>query len=179
MKTYTASLSAALVVACSHLASAGSDAFWTGLACPQVGTLAPRTAPDPKDDQWMIGCEVLDRDFAKFAAYKDYLPKLGIRSIRLQGGWAKCEKEKGKYDFAWLDECVDFALAHGLNPVLETDYGNPLYKGGGGRDLAAGFPHGVKPSAASCAWRVGMHMTAYKIPLDGTSKHLNDYACLE
>ena len=52
-------------------------------------TLVPRTCPDPNDDQWMIGCEVLDRDFARFSAYKDYLPKLGIRTIRLQGGWAK------------------------------------------------------------------------------------------
>ena len=53
---------------------------------PRIGKLVPRTAPDPKDDQWMIGCELLDRDFTKFAAYKDYLPQLGIRSIRLQGG---------------------------------------------------------------------------------------------
>ena len=117
-----------------------------------IGMLVPRTAPDPKDDQWMIGCEVLDRDFARFSAYRDYLPQLGIRSIRLQGGWAKCEKTKGRYDFAWLDESVDFARAHGLNPVLETDYGNPLYKGGGGRDLAAGFPYGEEGLAAWDRW---------------------------
>ena len=117
-----------------------------------LGKLAPRTAPDPNDNQWTIGCEVLDRDFARFAAYRDYLPQLGIRSIRLQGGWAKCEKEKGKYDFAWLDEPVDFALSHGLNPILETDYGNPLYKGGGGRDLAAGFPHGDEGLSAWDRW---------------------------
>ena len=118
----------------------GAVETWVDSAYPRIGTLAPRCAPDPKDGQWMIGCEVLDRDFTRFAAYKDYLPKLGIRSIRLQGGWAKCEKEKGRYDFAWLDECVDFALAHGLNPVIETDYGNPVYKGGGTPDLAGGFP---------------------------------------
>lgn len=117
-----------------------------------IGSLVPRTAPDPNDDQWMIGCEVLDRDLARFSAYKDYLPKLGIRSIRLQGGWAKCEREKGRFDFAWLDEPVNFALAHGLNPVLETDYGNPLYRGGGGRDLAAGFPHGEEGLAAWDRW---------------------------
>ena len=76
----------------------------------RAGTLVPRSKPDPKDDQWMIGCEVLDRDFARFSAYKDYLPGLGIRSIRLQGGWAKCEKTKGVYDFAWLDAIVDSLL---------------------------------------------------------------------
>lgn len=121
-----------------------------------VGTLVPRGRPDPKDDQWMIGCEVLDRDYAKFDAYKSFLPKLGIRSIRLQGGWAKCEKAKGVYDFAWLDESVDFALRHGLNPVLETGYGNPLYKGGGGRDLAAGFPTSEEGLAAWDRWVTAM-----------------------
>lgn len=132
----------------------GAERVKTPLEVPlaRIGTLAARGAPDPKDDQWMIGCEVLDRDFAKFAAYRDFLPKLGIRSIRLQGGWAKCEKTKGVYDFAWLDESVDFARAHGLNPVLETDYGNPLYKGGGGRDLAAGFPYGEEGLAAWDRW---------------------------
>jgi len=122
------------------------------LPLERVGWLTAREKADAQDDQWMIGCEVLDRDFARFAAYRDYLPRLGIRSIRLQGGWAKCEKERGRYDFAWLDEPVDFALAHGLNPVLETDYGNPLYKGGGGRDLAAGFPHGEEGLAAWDRW---------------------------
>jgi hypothetical protein len=117
-----------------------------------VGRLRPRTAPDRKDDQWMIGCEVLDRDFTRFSAYREWLPQLGIRTIRLQGGWAKCEKVKGTYDFAWLDECVDFALAHGLNPVLETDYGNPVYKGGGTPDLAGGFPVSEEALAAWDRW---------------------------
>ena len=118
----------------------------------RIGSIAPRGAPDPEDDRWMIGCEVLDRDFADFEAYCAYLVPLGIRSIRLQGGWAKCEREKGKYDFAWLDRPVDFALAHGLNPVLETDYGNPIYAGGGGRDLAAGFPSSEEGLAAWDRW---------------------------
>ena len=79
-----------VVMALGFMMAAGA----AGLEMPVVGTLAPRTAPDPKDDQWMVGCELLDRDFTKFAAYKDYLPQLGIRSIRLQGGWAKCEKAR-------------------------------------------------------------------------------------
>ena len=114
--------------------------------------LAARNAPDPRDDQWTVGCEVLDRDMTRFSAYKDHLPELGIRSIRLQGGWAKCERAKGRYDFAWLDEPVDFALAHGLNPILETDYGNPIYEGGGTPDLAGGFPQSAEALAAWDAW---------------------------
>ena len=124
----------------------GSGAF------PLLGTLVPRSAPDPRDDQWTIGCEVLDRDMTRFASYCDFLPKLGIRSIRLQGGWAKCEREKGRYDFSWLDEPVDFALAHGLDPMLETDYGNLIYEGGGTANLAGGFPLSDEALAAWDAW---------------------------
>ena len=124
MKKQTTLLAATLVACGFQALSAGVVPCAGDTEFTRAGTLVPRSKPDPNDDQWMIGCEVLDRDFARFSAYKDYLPGLGIRSIRLQGGWAKCEKVKGVYDFAWLDEPVDFALAHGLNPVLETDYGN-------------------------------------------------------
>jgi len=64
---------------------------------------------------------------------------LGIKTIRLQGGWAKTEKVKGSYDFAWLDAIIDDARGRGLNILLETDYGNPIYAGGGGWDLRADF----------------------------------------
>jgi GH35 family endo-1,4-beta-xylanase len=62
--------------------------------------------------------------------YKEYLPYLGIKKIQLQGGWAKTEKQKGIYDFPWLDHIIDDALARGLNPWLEASYGNPLYNNG-------------------------------------------------
>jgi hypothetical protein len=42
----------------------------------------------------------------------------------LQCGWAKCEQKPGVYDFAWLDEVVNDALAQGVQPWLEVSYGN-------------------------------------------------------
>ena len=101
---------------------------------------------------WMLGCETLDRDFAEFRKYKDYLPPLGIPLIRLQAGWAKTEKTKGIYDFSWLDSIVDDAMELGLRCLLETDYGNPIYEGGGGWDLAGGFPTSDEALAAWDAW---------------------------
>ena len=97
---------------------------------PRVGTLAPRGTREERGQPWMLGCETLDRDFADFDQYKEFLEPLGIKRIRLQCGWAKCEKEKGRYDFTWLDHCVDYAAARGIRCVLETDYGNPLYGNG-------------------------------------------------
>ena len=109
----------------------------------RIGTLRPRTAAEIGEAGWMVGCECLDRDFADFKAYREFLPPLGIRMIRLQSGWAKCEKARGKYDFAWLDEIVDWAKAHGLECMLETCYGNPLYKNGGNEALMGStFPSG-------------------------------------
>ena len=98
-----------------------------------IARIRPRLASDVKSSNWTIGCEVLDRELAVFREYRDYLPGLGIKRIRLQGGWARCEREKGKYDFSWLDEPVDFCAAHGMTVLLETSYGNPIYEGAGDR----------------------------------------------
>jgi len=116
---------------------------------PRIGTLAPRTAAEVGDSMWTIGCECLDRDFASFEQYREFLPALGIRKIRLQAGWARCEKVRGVYDFKWLDDIVDWAIAHGLDPMLETGYGNPLYANGGSAELMGStFPSGE----ALAAW---------------------------
>ena len=118
----------------------------------RVGTLAPRGVKDIRSSNWTLGCEVLDRDFAKFDEYKRFLAPLGIKKIRLQAGWAKCERVKGVYDFSWLDHQVDYALAQGIAPMLETGYGNPVYPGGGGWDLAGGFPTSEEGLAGWDAW---------------------------
>ena len=54
-----------------------------------------------------IGFEKLDRDvFDPNKAY-DKVSAIGVKKIRLQSGWMRTEKQKGVYDFAWLDEIVD------------------------------------------------------------------------
>ena len=85
----------------------------------RIGTLRPRSANEIKASSWTLGCECLDRDFTDFDQYKDYIVPLGIKEIRLFAGWAKCEKKPGKFDFAWLDHCVDWANEHGINGVGE------------------------------------------------------------
>ena len=118
----------------------------------RIGTLRPRSVGEIRGSNWTLGCETLDRDFAVFDEYKSFLAPLGIKTIRLQAGWAKCEKEKGKYDFAWLDNIIDYACAQGINVLLETGYGNPIYKGGGGWDLGAGFPTSEEGLAGWDRW---------------------------
>ena len=117
---------------------------------PQTGRIAPRNAADAPGQNWTLGCEVLDRDYANWDNYRDYVAPLGIRTIRLQGGWAKCEKTPGVYDFGWLDHIVDDARSMGLNILLETSYANPLYKGS--NELSAGIPTSEEALAAWDRW---------------------------
>ena len=119
---------------------------------PRIGTIRTRSATEIGPSNWTLGCETLDRDFADWDEYKDYVAPLGLKAIRLQAGWAKCERVRGAYDFAWLDHIVDDAIVRGLDPILETGYGNPVYPGGGGWDLAGGFPISEEGLAGWDAW---------------------------
>lgn len=74
-----------------------------------------------------IGYETLDRDTFDPALTYGPMAKSGVKWARMQTGWMKCEKEKGVYDFAWLDKDVDALLAIGIQPWLSVSFGNPLY----------------------------------------------------
>ena len=116
----------------------------------QIGWLGVRHAKDIKSSPWSIGCETLDRDYAKFSAYKDYVGELGAKHARIQSGWAKCEKAKGVYDFAWLDECVYGLNDQTVKPWVCLCYGNPLY--GSDINLGAGLAGLVESPEGLAAW---------------------------
>ncbi|WP_020603913.1 GH39 family glycosyl hydrolase [Spirosoma spitsbergense] len=127
----------------------------------RIGTLKPRSAKDIASSRITVGCETLDRDYTDFDAYKTYLPPLGAKKIRLQAGWAKCEKVKGVYDWAWLDNVIDYAVANKIEPWLETSYGNPIYEGGGGTNLLNSLMTSPEGYAAYDRWVEAM-VTRYK-----------------
>ena len=127
----------------------------------RIGTLVPKSVHEIGTSRWTLGCETIDREYSNFDAFKEYLPALGIKRIRLQGGWARTEKDPGIYDFAWLDHIIDDARSRGLEIWLETSYGNPAYPGGGGRTLAGGFPTSDVGLKAWDTW-VEMMATRYK-----------------
>ena len=105
-----------------------------------IGTIKPRSTNEIKSSNWIIGCETLDRDMTDYEQYKQYIAPLGIKRLRMQAGWAKIEKTKGVYDWAWLDKIIDDAAKSGFEVWLETGYGNPVYEGGGGVTLSGGIP---------------------------------------
>lgn len=119
-----------------------------------LGKIKTLAAKEIKTSRWSIGGETLDRDYANYNSYKNYLNDLGAKRIRLQGGWARCEKEKGKYNFAWLDSIIDDAIARGVQPWLQLSYGNPIYEGGGQAALAGGIPTSEEALKAWDNWVV-------------------------
>ena len=127
----------------------------------RIGTLKPRPTTAIAGSRITVGCETLDRDHTNFNAYKAYLGPLGAKKIRLQAGWAKCEKVKGVYDWKWLDEVIDYAVANKLEPWLETSYGNPAYEGGGGTGLLNSLMTTPEGYAAYDRWVTAL-VTRYK-----------------
>ncbi len=128
------------------------------VSMPRIGTVKPRSTDEIASSNWLVGCETLDRDFADYDQYKEYIVPLGIKRLRMQAGWDKTEHIKGQYDWAWLDHIIDDAHKRGLKPWLQTSYGNHNYPGGGGSNLGAGMPTSSEALAAWDKWMV----TRYK-----------------
>jgi len=134
----------------------------SGPELKQVGWLATRPSSEIASSPWSIGVETLDRDYAKFSVYKDYVGELGAKHGRLQSGWAKCEKQKGVYEFAWLDECVYGLNEQKVNPWICLCYGNPVYKSD--VRLGSGLAPLVQSEEGFAAWLkyVEATVTRYK-----------------
>ncbi len=93
----------------------------------KIGTVTPKSSLEVKQSRLGLGFEKLDRNtFDPNKAY-DKVAALGVKWIRIQSGWQRTERQKGVYDFTWLDEIVDNLLSRGLRPWLCLCYGNDLY----------------------------------------------------
>lgn len=132
-------VSAAASVVSAAILTAALLHTYPAVAQEEIGTLHQKTLSEVHNDLH-IGCEALDRGYADYDAYKTYLEPLGMRYIRIQAGWARCERKKGVYNFKWLDRIINDAVSRGLEPWLETSYGNPIYKGGGTAYIDGGWP---------------------------------------
>ncbi len=146
---------------------AGQQNAWKELIVPMpyLGKLTTKTTHDLEPSNWSVGGETMDRDYTVYDHWKAYVEELGIKKIRLQSGWAKTEKEKGRYDFQWMDEIVYDLREKGVEPWISISYGNPLYEGGGGTKLGARLP---TSGEAYEAWRnyVSAIVTRYKEVVD-------------
>lgn len=135
MKRFLTSLTSLLLLAAAVQAQKLPSVCWeklNGVPSPlrQTGTVAVTRPDGTGRSLWSVGCETVDRDYTVFSEYKDWIAGVGAGYARMQSGWAKTEKVKGEYDFAWLDEMVDGVLAQGVCPWISLGYANPIYANG-------------------------------------------------
>ncbi len=93
----------------------------------KIGNVTPKASSEIKHSRIGIGFEKLDRNvFDPEQAY-DKIAATGVKWVRIQSGWQRTEREKGVYDFAWLDSIVDNLIKRGMVPWMCLCYGNDLY----------------------------------------------------
>ena len=74
-----------------------------------------------------IGFETLDRGSFDPEWTYELLGQTGVKWARCGTGWMKCEPEKGRFDFAWLDRIVDSLRAQGIEPWFQLGWGHTEY----------------------------------------------------
>ena len=118
----------------------------------KIGKVKTFSSSQVKFSRIGIGFEKLDRNvFDPEKAY-DKVAATGAKFVRIQSGWARTEKERGVYDFAWLDSVVDNLVRRGMVPWMCLCYGNGVYD-----DYAKGFFGAVgcdpRTEEAADAWK--------------------------
>src|SRR5690606_23689373 len=96
----------------------------------QIGKIKIKTPWEIAKSPFGIGCETLDRELWDPKEIYPWMNDLSVKWARLQTGWARVEKEKGKYDWEWLDESVDGLIDRGFKPFFNVGYGNLHYTEG-------------------------------------------------
>ena len=99
----------------------------------KIGQIQPKNSKQISYSRIGLGFEKLDRDLHDPTKAYDKLAQTGVKWIRLQSGWMRTEKEKGVYDFAWLDSVVDNLIERGMWPWIDLCYGNPVYSEAAGQ----------------------------------------------
>ena len=116
-----------------------------------------------------LGFEKLDRGvFDPEKAY-DYVAALGVKWARLQSGWERTEKERGVYDFGWLDAIVDRFLADGIQPWICLCYGHGLYDEAAAKVFGAVGCPPIHSPEAKAAW--ARYVTALVARYKGRVEH--------
>jgi len=131
-------------------AALAAEAPHSAIAFEAIGVVAPRDARAIAASPLSVGFETLDRRHFDPARACPLLAKLGAKWARCQTGWCRCETERGKHDFAWLDDVVDSLLKIGVQPWFNLGYGNRLYTPDAD-DAAVGWAP-VFDDAARQAW---------------------------
>lgn len=142
--------------------SESSDSFCSlpNVALEELGNLKTLKSSEIKESPISIGFECLDREMFDPEKCYDPLANTGVKWARCQTGWSRCEKEKGRYDFTWLDSVVDNLLTRGIQPWFNVGFGNKLYMKDVYSDAAVGFVPLYYGEETLNAWKNYIHALA-------------------
>ncbi len=123
-----------------------------GKRMKSIGTLKIKSAQEIKQSRVSIGFECYDRDLFDPEKCYDRVAESGAKFARCQTGWARTEKTKGEYDFAWLDAVVDNLSKRGVQPWFNVGYGNPIYMHDAPNSTAVGCVPTLYGEEVVAAW---------------------------
>lgn len=72
-----------------------------------IGHITPKSSAEIASSRFGIGLEKIDRYLYDPTPVYDPLAQTGVKYVRIQSGWMRTEKEKGVYDWNWIDDIVD------------------------------------------------------------------------
>lgn len=116
-----------------------------------LGKIQPRSSVNICASHLSVGMETLDREMFDPQWTYPLLAELGVKWARLQTGWSRTEKEKGYFDFSWLDQVVDALIAMGIQPFFNVGYGNRLWNPDSPTQDAVGW-HPMHYEDTKAAW---------------------------
>ncbi|MBO5280043.1 MAG: beta-galactosidase [Clostridia bacterium] len=93
----------------------------------KIGRITPKSSKEIRYSRIGVGFEKLDRNLHDPEMAYDKLAECGVKWARIQSGWQRTEREKGVYDFGWIDSVVDNLTERGIEPWIDLCYGNELY----------------------------------------------------
>lgn len=118
-----------------------------------LGKLKTKNSKEIGKTRVGIGFECYDRDLFTPEKCYDIAAATGAKPVRVQTGWARTEKEKGIYDFSWLDGMVDNLIKRGMEPWFNVSYGNPIYMPNAKNSTAVGCVPTLYGEECLNAWK--------------------------
>lgn len=69
-----------------------------------IGHITPKSSAEIASSRFGLGLEKIDRYLYDPTPVYDPLAQTGVKYVRIQSGWMRTEKEKGVYDWNWIDD---------------------------------------------------------------------------
>ena len=124
-----------------------------GASFAYLGKLRRVPSAEVRESGVSLGFECLDRDLFDPEPCYDRIAAVGVKNARVQTGWWKCEREKGVYDWTWLDGVVTNLTSRGIDVWFNVGFGNKIYMGDTFGEASVGFVPIHYGAACEAAWK--------------------------